>query len=232
LPAPTAARQNSERKIAMGTNSMMFSSGRGGILILACLMTPLLACAASLSVEVTDDAGAPLANAAVYAEPASGQDLPKSLREAEIEQRKRHFLPLVTVIQVGTKISFPNNDTVKHHVYSFSPAKVFDIPLYSGKTGVAQLFDKAGTVVLGCNIHDQMIAYVQVVNTPYFGKTDAAGKVRLEGMLPGKYILKAWHFNLPATAQVVEQALNLTTGADSSASFKLNVKAEPADSQG
>jgi plastocyanin len=173
---------------------------------------------------VTDDAGAPLANAAVYAEPASGQDLPRSQREVEIEQRKRHFLPLVTVIQVGTKISFPNNDTVKHHVYSFSPAKVFDIPLYSGKTSTAQLFDKVGLVVLGCNIHDQMIAYVQVVNTPYFGKTDDAGKVKLDGIIPGKYVLKAWHFNMPVTAHAAEQAIDVS-GADASADFKLKVKA-------
>jgi plastocyanin len=192
---------------------------------LAFLMTPFAAFSASLSVDVTDSSGAPLADAAVYAEPAAGQDMPKAAREVEIQQKKRTFLPLVTVIQVGTKISFPNNDTVKHHVYSFSPAKVFDIPLYSGKTGAAQTFDKVGTVVLGCNIHDQMIAYVQVVNTPYFGKTDADGRVKIDGLPAGKYLLKAWHYNLPVSAQVVEQPL--TVAGDAVAGFKLNAKAGP-----
>ncbi|HXA48044.1 MAG TPA: methylamine utilization protein [Burkholderiaceae bacterium] len=186
-------------------------------------MGPILAHADSLTVSVADGTGAPLVDAVIYAEPASGQILPKSLHRAEIEQRKRKFIPKVTVIQTGTEISFPNNDTVKHHVYSFSPAKVFDLPLYSGKTAEPQMFAKSGTVVLGCNIHDQMIAYVQVVNTPYFAKTDSTGKVRLEDMQPGKYLLKAWHYNLPLNAQVVEQFVTIA-GADNNATFKLNVK--------
>ena len=193
------------------------------ILAAGWLLGPTLAAADSLIVTVTDGAGAPVTDAVVYAEPAAGQNLPKSLHRAEIEQRKRTFIPKVTVIQAGTEVSFPNNDTVKHHVYSFSPAKVFDLPLYSGKTAEPQLFAKAGTVVLGCNIHDQMIAYVQVVNTPYFGKTDTSGKVQLVDLLPGKYILKAWHYNLPVNAQVIEQAITLA-GADMNAAFKMNIK--------
>jgi len=74
------------------------------------------------------------------------------------------------VVQAGTPILFPNHDKVRHHVYSFSPAKTFELKLYSGVPGTPVLFDKPGLVVLGCNIHDQMVAYVQVVNTPYFAK--------------------------------------------------------------
>ena len=192
-------------------------------LSLCLLAGPALACAASVSVDVADANGAPLADAVVYAEPASGQTAPKFTRMAEIEQRKRRFNPLVTVVQAGTEVSFPNNDTVKHHVYSFSPAKVFDLPLYSGTSASPQLFDKAGTVVLGCNIHDQMIAYVEVVDTPFFGKTDAAGKVRLDGLPPGKYRLKAWHYNLPISVPFVEQGLTMI-GGDGLAQFKLELK--------
>jgi plastocyanin len=195
------------------------------VAVAAVALGPTLVLADSLVVTVTDGAGAPLADAVVFAEPASGQVLPKSLQPAEIEQKKRKFIPKVTVVQVGTEISFPNNDTVKHHVYSFSPAKIFDLPLYSGKAAAPQLFDKPGTVVLGCNIHDQMIAYVEVVNTPYFAKTDASGLARLDGMAPGKYVLKAWHFNLPPNAQTVEQPMSMI-GGDSSAVFKLNVKSD------
>ncbi|HEX7642702.1 MAG TPA: methylamine utilization protein [Burkholderiaceae bacterium] len=193
--------------------------------LFVCLLAgPALASAASLSVDVTDAAGVPLADAVVYAEPVSGQVLPRSARRTvEIEQRKRRFNPLVTVVQVGTEINFPNNDTVKHHVYSFSPAKVFDLPLYSGTPAAPQLFDKAGTVVLGCNIHDQMIAYVEVVDTPFFGKTDVSGKLRLDALPPGKYQLRAWHYNLPISVPFVEQGLTMA-GDDGAASFKLELK--------
>ena len=197
------------------------------LFFIALLFSASSTLAASLTVEVTDGAGAPMNDAVVFAEPASGQVLPKSLHGAEIEQRKRKFNPLVTVVQVGTEISFPNNDTVKHHVYSFSQPKVFDLPLYSGKAAAPQVFDKPGLVVLGCNIHDQMLAYVQVVNTPYFGKSDAAGKVKLEGVAPGKYVLKAWHYNLPNPNVVIDQSITMT-GGDSTAAFKLAVKPDPA----
>lgn len=186
-----------------------------------------IACAAPVTVHVSNAAGQPLADAAVYAEPASGQVVPKSVRTTEIEQKARRFSPLVTIVQTGTEISFPNNDTVRHHVYSFSPAKIFDIKLYSGVPGKPILFDKPGTVVIGCNIHDQMVAYIQVVSTPYFAKTDASGKARLEGLVPGKYILKAWHFNLPAGAQIPEQSITVSS-TETAAEFQLNVKAGTA----
>jgi plastocyanin len=192
-------------------------------LILFVLAGPALASPASLSVTVSDASGAPLVDAVVYAEPATGQRAPKAPHAAEIEQRKRRFNPLVTVVQVGAEINFPNNDTVKHHIYSFSPAKVFDLPLYSGKAAAPQLFDKPGIVVLGCHIHDQMIAYVDVVDTPFFGKTDASGAVKLDGLPPGKYQLKAWHYNLPVTVPFVEQNLTMI-GAGNAAAFKLELK--------
>ena len=182
-----------------------------------------IACAAPITVQVSDASGHPLADAAVYAEPASGQAVPKPTRTTDIEQKGRKFSPLVTIVQTGTEVSFPNNDTVRHHVYSFSPAKIFDIKLYSGVPGKPILFDKPGTVVIGCNIHDQMVAYIQVVSTPYFAKTDASGKAILDGLAPGKYNLKAWHFNLPAGVQIPEQSINFS-GTETAATFKLNVK--------
>lgn len=181
--------------------------------------------AASVTVDVLDASGKPLSDAAVYAEPESGAPSPKSARTVEIEQKGRRFIPAVTVIQAGTNISFPNNDTVRHHVYSFSPAKVFELKLYSGEPANPVNFDKPGTVVIGCNIHDQMAAYIHIVPTPYFSKTDAAGKAKLDGLAPGKYRLKAWHSGLPAGAPVAEQALAVSN-ADASASISLNVKAK------
>jgi plastocyanin len=191
------------------------------------LATTGAVCAGPLSVQVADSGGRPVADAAVYAEPASGQVPPKTGRKAEIEQKGGKFLPGVMVVQTGTDISFPNNDTVRHHVYSFSPAKVFELKLYSGVPANPVHFDKPGTVIVGCNIHDQMVAYIHVVPTPYFGKTDASGKVRLEGLPPGKYQLKAWHFALPAGTQIPEQDVSVSDG-ESAASFKLNIKSTPA----
>jgi plastocyanin len=184
----------------------------------------LPAYASSLTVQVTDAAGQPLVEAAVYAEPAPGQATPKPRRVGEIEQKGRKFLPLVTVVQTGTEISFPNNDSVRHHVYSFSPAKTFELKLYSGIPGSPVAFDKPGTVVVGCNIHDQMVAYIHVVNTPYFAKTDSVGKAKLEGLPAGKYQVKTWHFQLPIGAAIPEQAITLAAN-DAAASFQLNTKA-------
>jgi plastocyanin len=179
--------------------------------------------ASSISIQVTNSTGQPLVDAVVYAEPLSGQAAPRSQRTTEIEQKGKKFLPMVTVIQTGGEISFPNHDTVRHHVYSFSPAKTFELPLYAGVPGTPITFDKAGTVVVGCNIHDRMVAYIHVVNTPYFGKTDAEGKVKLDGLVAGKYQLSAWYFGLPTGAPIPEQPITLTSG-DTTASFKLNTK--------
>jgi plastocyanin len=185
---------------------------------------PAMASTAALTIQVTDAAGQPLNDAVVYAEPASGGAMPKSNRAAEIEQKARKFMPLVNVVQVGTSISFPNNDSVRHHVYSVSPARPFDIKLYAGQPANPVLFDKPGTVVIGCNIHDQMVSYVHVVQTPWHGKSDASGKVILEALPAGKYELKAWHYSMPLNAAIPGQPVTVGAG-DAAASIKLNVKA-------
>jgi len=164
---------------------------------------PDVASAATLNVQVADAAGRPIQDAAVYAEPISPAPSIRA-KGTEIEQKSRKFMPVMTIVQTGTEISFPNNDTVRHHVYSFSPTKPFELKLYSGTPGTPILFDKPGTVVIGCNIHDQMVAYIQVVNTPHFGKSDQAGKVRIADLAPGKYRLKAWHYRLPPATPPVE----------------------------
>ncbi len=175
------------------------------------------AIAAPVAVHVLDTAGKPVADAIVYAEAAAGTTVPQALKSAEIEQRGLKFMPLVSVIQTGSRISFPNNDKVKHHIYSFSPAKKFDQKLYSGQAAGVQVFDKAGTVVLGCNIHDRMVAYVKVVDTPFFGKSDASGAVQLDLPPNGKFIVKVWHYNAKSDAPM-EQPAGATL------SFKLPMK--------
>jgi plastocyanin len=196
---------------------------------LAPLALFLLAGAASattLLVQVNDAAGKPLADTVVYAEPEGG-NAPRSPRPAEIEQRGLKFLPIVTVVQTGSQVSFPNNDKVRHHIYSFSPAKKFDQKLYSGVAAAPQVFDKAGTVVLGCNIHDRMIAYVKVVDTPYFAKTDAAGVAHIELPAAGKFTVTAWHYNMVGTGSA--QQLAVAGAAPQTLNYKLAMKPAVAD---
>ena len=181
--------------------------------------------AATIVVQVQDAAGKPVADVVVSAMPA-GARVPQVLKQAEIEQRGMKFLPLVSVIQSGSRVSFPNNDKVKHHIYSFSPAKKFDQKLYSGVAAAPQVFDKAGTVVLGCNIHDRMVAYVKVVDTPYFAQTDSAGMARIT--VPGsvKYSVAAWHYNTLAPAP--DQPASVGAGdAIATLTFKLALKPAP-----
>lgn len=167
------------------------------------------ASASSLTVQVVDRVGAPLADAVVFAEPAARKPAGANVRSTSIEQIGRQFVPQVSVVQVGTAIAFPNNDTVRHHVYSFSPAKTFDIKLYLGVPASPVVFEKPGLVVLGCNIHDKMVAYVHVVDTPHFGKTDAKGQVRIDGVPVGSYQLKVWHAQQAPGAQPAEQPLSV-----------------------
>ncbi|HEU4775860.1 MAG TPA: methylamine utilization protein [Telluria sp.] len=185
------------------------------------------ATAAALTVHVQDGNGAGLADTVIYAEPEGGQ-APRTMASGEIAQKGLKFIPLVTVVQTGSKIYFPNNDKVRHHIYSYSPAHKFDQKLYSGEAAPPQLFDKAGTVVLGCNIHDKMLAFVKVVDTPYFAKTDGSGAVRLE--LPaGKYTVKAWHYNTVG-GLTPEQSVQVKAGdGPAPLAFQLTMKQGSVD---
>ena len=110
-----------------------------------------------------------------------------------MDQKNRMFIPHVLPVQTGTAVRFPNSDDIRHHVYSFSPAKPFQLPLYKGTPANPVVFDKAGVVTLGCNIHDQMSAFIVVVDTPYFERTGGDGKVALRDVEPGKYAVHVWY---------------------------------------
>jgi plastocyanin len=154
------------------------------------------AVAGSLTVHVADQTNQGIMDAVVYAIPMT---LPKKApAPAEIAQVNRAFSPIVTVVQTGASVSFPNRDSVRHQVYSFSPAKTFELKLYAGVPAEPIIFDKPGLVAIGCNIHDGMVAYVLVVDTPYFSKTIAGGDARIVGLPPGAYKVSVWHPKMPA----------------------------------
>jgi plastocyanin len=156
----------------------------------ACMDAP----AASVEAAVKDAKGAPLENAVIWAIP-KGEPAPRIKRDAAIEQLNKPFIPLVSVVQTGTAVRFPNRDEIRHHVYSFSSAKVFEIKLYAGTPAAPIVFDKPGEVVLGCNIHDHMIAYLLVVDSPWFAKANKEGVAHIEGLPAGEYDIYAWHFS-------------------------------------
>lgn len=118
---------------------------------------------------------------------------------AIMDQRASAFVPRVLPVQLGAKVSFPNNDRVRHQVYSFSEAKPFELPLYAGANASPVEFDKPGVVVVGCNIHDAMIGYVVVLDTPYFGRVGDDGQAVIDAP-PGRYRLQAWHSRLKGPA--------------------------------
>jgi len=160
---------------------------------LVTLFAALPGFAATVTVNAKDPQGNPLEDLVVWAMPR-GSVVPPRTRGAMVEQRNKTFIPLVSVIQVGTLVHFPNRDEIRHHIYSFSPAKRFEIKLYAGTPVGPELFDKTGEVVLGCNIHDHMIAYIYVVESPWFAKSDKDGVARIEGLPAGEYDIHAWYY--------------------------------------
>lgn len=185
-------------------------------LALAC--APLFAAAATVDVVVSGADGQPLADAVVFLEPRDGRPLPaKPTTGVEIEQADKQFTQRVTVVTVGSEVTFPNRDKVRHHVYSFSPIKPFELKLYIGTPANPVRFDKPGIAVLGCNIHDNMVAWVVVVETPHHAKTDGTGKARLDGVAAGAWRLRSWHPALPPGAPAQEQALAVAAGGSTAA---------------
>lgn len=170
------------------------------------------ASAGSLRVQVLDSAGKPLEGAVVSLVSDAARRAVRPLPEQEIAQENKQFVPAVRVVTVGTLVRFPNRDSVRHHVYSFSPTKKFEIKLYAGTPAAPVLFDQPGVAVLGCNIHDQMVGWVVVLDTPYFAQTDAQGQALLEGMPAGAHQLRAWHARLPVDVTPPQQAIALTEG--------------------
>jgi len=173
---------------------MMLCRALPGAVLIASLAWCVQAAAGTVEARVENPAGQPVADAAVVLEPlAPARAHPRALAHATIEQRGTEFIPWVTVVQTGTAIDFPNNDTTRHHVYSFSAPKRFEIKLYVGKPSQPVLFDQAGEVVIGCNIHDWMEAHVLVVDSPWFARTAPDGRAAIANVPPGRYRLRLWH---------------------------------------
>jgi plastocyanin len=163
--------------------------------------------AAPVDVNVLGRDGKPLAEAVVFLESAAAKAAARPLAGVEVEQVDRRFNARITVVTTGSAVAFPNRDKVRHHVYSFSPVKTFELKLYIGTPANPVVFDKPGIAVLGCNIHDTMAAWVVIVETPFHGQTAANGRARLADVPPGNYRLRSWHPDLPPGAPALDQPL-------------------------
>jgi plastocyanin len=157
------------------------------------LAAAICARAADISVTIADRDGHGVGEVVVTGTPAAAGTGPAAdAKRAVMDQRNRAFVPRVLVVSVGTSVEFPNNDSVSHQVYSFSPAKRFQLPLYKGEVHPPITFDQPGLVVLGCNIHDSMVGYIYVTAAPHFGMTDPEGNLKLADLPKGDYQIVVW----------------------------------------
>jgi plastocyanin len=168
--------------------------------------------AGSLLVTVKDGLGTLVSDAVVYAKPNKPVVWLKN-KQAQIVQPDKQFVPYVTAIQVGTSVTFPNRDSVRHDVYSLSPAKRFELPLYAGIPAEPVTFDKEGFVTLGCSIHDWMVAYIAVLPTPYFQVTGKDGRTVLEDLPAGQYSVEVWQPLLKGAPEKFAQHVDLAEGS-------------------
>jgi len=176
---------------------------------------------------VTDSRGKPVADAVVVAVPVEANvRIVARMRDAVVDQVGKEFVPRVMAIFVGTTVTFPNHDNVRHHVYSFSPAKRFELPLYSGVPAQPVVFDKPGVVVLGCNIHDWMIGYIYVSESPYFAKTASDGKAVISDLPPHVYTVRVWHPDQDEAEDTTRKNVDTTRTPHVDAAWQLRLKPE------
>ncbi len=163
------------------------------LVLLALAAAPAVTSAGEVRVELQSRDGTPVPGVAVVLEGPAGAPARTSGRHsARMDQQDRRFVPQVLVVDTGTSVEFPNSDHVSHQVYSFSPARPFQLPLYKGAPHPPVQFPSPGLVVLGCNIHDEMVGYILVTDSPFHATTDAGGAARLREVPAGTYRVTVW----------------------------------------
>jgi hypothetical protein len=200
---------------------------RLAILVVGFLAAAWPAWAGDLALIVTNGSGKPVTDAVVTVYPA-GAPRGGPIRfpwPNRVVQRNLQFEPFVLIAPVGSEVAFPNQDQVRHHVYSFSPAHPFEIKLYGKDETRVVRFEKAGAIALGCNIHDQMLAFIKVVDTPFAAKSDAAGRMSVRGMPGGSAIMRVWHPYLKAPGNEISRNVELPAAGTLNQAVKLDIRA-------
>jgi plastocyanin len=187
-------------------------------------LTPALAATIAVAVQTSD--GHPLVGAVLTVRSSSGTDHPGAPVNAVMDQIDRAFVPDLLVVPTGSSVSFPNSDSVSHQIYSFSPAKKFQLPLYRGKPYPPVRFEQPGLVTLGCNIHDFMLAYIVVTDAPYYGRTDKSGSWSVE-VPRGTYRVTVWHPRMREGTEV-EREIMIADGDRAALTLRLAKPLQPA----
>lgn len=170
----------------------------------------------SLRVQIVDEHGVPVRNAVVELMPAAG--VPDRIQlpwRMAMAQKDLQFTPGTLIVAKGSTVAFPNLDRVRHSVYSFSKPARFEIDLYGRDQTRSKRFAVAGSVKLGCNIHDQMRGYIRVTETPYVGKTNHNGYVTVRSMPRGSAKLTVWHPQLRAPRNEAVRSIAIKGGQQS-----------------
>ncbi len=182
---------------------------------------------AEIAATVSDQQGRPVVDAVLVAVPVDGNTrLRERPRDGSIDQVDKEFPPRVTIVPVGASVTFPNHDDVRHQAYSFSPAKRFELPLYAGVPAQPIVFDKPGDVVLGCNIHDWMVGYVYVSESPFFAKTGKDGKAILTELPVRAYVVRVWHPQLEMSEEETQKTIDVSRDRRIEASWTVKLKRE------
>lgn len=198
------------------------------LLILLVLASGSVA-ASELPLRVVDTAGVSLDDAVASLRPAAGTaPTIVDATTAVMDQRDLQFVPHVLPIQVGTKVSMPNSDQVRHHVYSFSPAKHFELRMYKDRPGDPGDFLIPGVVSLGCNIHDWMLGYIVVLDTPYFAKSGSDGRMKIVDVPDGDYLLDVWHPRLPGFSPTSQPITIAKAMSEKTVTLTVDPAEEPA----
>src|SRR3954449_509339 len=192
-------------------------------LALAGVTTPLAA--ASLSVRVVDTSGHPVRDAVVTLYPSAGARAPHASGRYAISQQNLQFHPFLTIVPVGADVSFPNLDPTKHHVYSFSAAKRFELKLFAKDQSRTVHFDRPGVIALGCNIHDAMSAFVVVTDSLWTARTNAQGLAAFADAPNAPARLTAWHPYLRGPGGTLQQMVG---PAQRNATFSVRLRPPPA----
>jgi plastocyanin len=210
------------------------STGRASGLLpagIAALLAALAACGnargATLLISVQTPDGKSLAGAVVTARPLDAPARKPAAVRAVMDQLDRAFSPDLLVIPVGSTVTFPNSDSVSHQIYSFSPAKRFQLPLYRGTPYPPVHFDQAGVVTLGCNIHDEMLAYLVVTDAPYYGRTNSDGSWSVE-VPRGRYRISIWHPRLREDPADLDRELTVGDSDRATLTLRLTRGLQPA----
>ena len=168
--------------------------------------------AGDIVVRVTTPDGKPLPDAVVLMPARPGDPKPAPVDGLRMAQASKQFAPFVLVAPAGSTVEFPNLDKFRHHVYSFSKGNKFELELYGRQEKRVITFRTTGVAALGCNIHDQMVAFIRVVDTPWAAKSDADGVAKLTAAPEGSRRIDVWHPYATAKDQTLTQMVTVSAG--------------------